>query len=296
MGHLLVHSEVGTAGLGNRLFPWARAEVFRQKHGLGMLAPGWIKLKIGPLLRGEKDKRYYTDLFSSKGYVRGLQRWYRLLTAKRIPEAQASEALASKVSNGLIWFSGMEGIFDPILGHQQFLLRRMMEIVTERNRQVIQESAPPWIAIHVRRGDVRTIEHGKAWDRSMTWLGLPEEWYIRAIEQMRAWAGWDVPVTIFTDAYEHQIPKLLALRSTSIFPKNPAIVDMLVMSKARIILPTTSSTFSMWSAFVGEMPILFYPGERLVVHPKPEYNIDTTTDGDIAATAEPLIRDLLKQP
>src|SRR5262249_28756870 len=73
MSNVFAFPSVGRGGLGNMLFPWARAEVFRKRHGVPMLAPQWTQFKIGPLLRGERDKRYYTGLFdhSRSKYVSG---------------------------------------------------------------------------------------------------------------------------------------------------------------------------------------------------------------------------------
>src|SRR5882724_7298334 len=50
-------------GLGNRLFPWARCRVFSFTNEVPMLSPRWAQLKIGPLLRGESDPRFYLNLF-----------------------------------------------------------------------------------------------------------------------------------------------------------------------------------------------------------------------------------------
>jgi hypothetical protein len=299
MGQILVHVDTGTAGLGNRLFPWARAEIFRHTHGgLEMLAPQWVRLKIGPLLRREKDLRYYTDLFTSRGYVRGIRRWWWLAIALRIPESEAKTALndnARLLGRRLIVFRGMEGHYDPLAGHEEFLHRRLLEMLTKPNLQAVNQAPAPWIAIHVRRGDVKLVEQGQSWEPSMGWLGLPEGWYVRAVKQIRESAGWEVPVTIFTDAYENQIPQILSLPGVNLFPKNPAIVDMLAMAKARVLLPTTSSTFSMWSAFLGQMPIVFYPGKRLLQSSEAQKNIDTNTDGEIDQRARPILQSILAQ-
>jgi hypothetical protein len=258
-----------------------------------MLAPQWTKLKIGPLLRGEKDKRYYTDLFSSRSYVRGLRRWLWLATAARIAERDAEHAVgATESGRELAVFRDMQGMYEPLIGHQEFLHRRLLEIVTPRNRQLIDDSPAPYIAVHVRRGDVVVIDRGKAWDQSMGWLGLPEDWFVRAIAQLRALAGWEVPVTVFTDAYENQIPAILSLPSVTVAPQRPAIVDILVMATARVLIPTTSSTFSMWAAFLGEMPVVWYPGQRLLPASSVRLDVETSLEGDVDPAAQTIMRDL----
>ena len=54
----------GGAGLGNILFPWARALVYTKKYNLTRIKTTWFNLKIGPFLRLERDKRVYSDLFN----------------------------------------------------------------------------------------------------------------------------------------------------------------------------------------------------------------------------------------
>ena len=73
---------LGRGGLGNMLFPWARAEIFCRKTGAQMLAPEWTRVKIGPILRGEKDKRTYMNHFDNEGYIAGIKKWVRLIAGK----------------------------------------------------------------------------------------------------------------------------------------------------------------------------------------------------------------------
>src|SRR5262245_58768639 len=47
------------AGLGNKLFVWAKAGVFAHLNRLNSMVIGWTYPKIGPLLRGERSLRMY---------------------------------------------------------------------------------------------------------------------------------------------------------------------------------------------------------------------------------------------
>ena len=49
---------LGGAGLGNILFPWARAVIYRKKNDIKQLNSTWFTLKIGTFFRRERDKRY----------------------------------------------------------------------------------------------------------------------------------------------------------------------------------------------------------------------------------------------
>ena len=54
---------LGGPGLGNMLFPWARSVVFANKYNLKRINTTWPTVKLGPILRGEFDNRFYSDLF-----------------------------------------------------------------------------------------------------------------------------------------------------------------------------------------------------------------------------------------
>src|SRR5438132_7992509 len=125
---LYCYADVGRTGLGNMLLPWARCEAFREQWGAAMLAPPWTRPKIGPVLRRERDKRYYLGLFNKRTYVRGLARLRVLLTARRVPEEQfvPGEADGGRGGRGntLVVFAGLGGMFEPLLPHRELLGRR----------------------------------------------------------------------------------------------------------------------------------------------------------------------------
>ena len=79
-----VYADLPRTGLCNMLFPWARAVLYARNHSLPLLAPEWVKLgRIGPWLRGERDKRYYFGQFTNEGYIRGLKKWWALHFEKK---------------------------------------------------------------------------------------------------------------------------------------------------------------------------------------------------------------------
>src|ERR1700722_14924352 len=80
------------AGIGTRLFPWARCRIFSQLHGASMLAPRWIQPRIGPLLRGGIALNAYhrqillLGLFRRDGYITGFRRLWVSARAVRCEE------------------------------------------------------------------------------------------------------------------------------------------------------------------------------------------------------------------
>ncbi|MFN0132647.1 MAG: hypothetical protein ACKVW3_08985 [Phycisphaerales bacterium] len=297
---VFAHADVGRSGLGNMLFPWARAEVFRARHGIPMLAPQWTQPKIGPLLRREKDLRFYTGLFRSAGYVRGLSRAWTLARAQRVPQDQAEAFMAAHGSGArasgaihtstgsrtthVVVFKGWDGWFAGLESHRDLVARRLDDILSARVRALLAaDPGEPVIAAHVRRGDKRTLPYRAPFtgDAGTT---IADEWYIRAIESVRAALGENVPVRIFSDAHDGQIDSILRLPGVTRSPDAPSIVDILRMARARVLLTTAGSSFSAWSYYLGSMPTIFYPGTRLDLIPgRPELAVESDLDGNLDA-------------
>ena len=51
------YPEMGRTGLGHSLLAWARCVVWCEMTGAKMLAPRWLRIRIGPYLRGERQAR-----------------------------------------------------------------------------------------------------------------------------------------------------------------------------------------------------------------------------------------------
>jgi hypothetical protein len=57
------YAKLGRAGLGNELFPYLRSLDFAEIDGARLVPPRWFKLRIGPWLRQERDRRRYWLFF-----------------------------------------------------------------------------------------------------------------------------------------------------------------------------------------------------------------------------------------
>jgi len=259
------YAEVGRAGLGNRLLPWARCEVFSREHNVPMLAPQWVRIKIGPLLRHEIDSRLYMGQFDSSSYIHGVEKWAILLAGRKMDELRARE-LGSEcdISSGatirptIVMFRGMADGFASLFPHRQFIGSRLVEILSPRNKALLSSrSADQAIGVHIRRGDHGPcLKPGEAIPSKGLW-NLPEQWFINCIRDIRKIVG-AVPVNVFSDAYPSEISGVLSLPDTTLIRSNPAIVDLLLLSRSGIVV-TSWSWFSMWAAFLSPNKSLWFP-------------------------------------
>lgn len=261
----------GGPGLGNLLFPWARAKVISETHNYRMLASTWPQVKIGPILRGELDARNYAGIFKTvPNEVSGFKRLWILLTRKRV-----SEFTMNNVKSGqILEFEGMEGMYEAILGHSEFLRNSLISMLA-RNRisdLTTIHNCKQSIAVHVRFGDfsennLTTLAKGQVNCRQ------PIEWYVAAVCSLRKELGADVIVNIFSDAIEEELKPLMALPLVRRISGNTAIEDMLLIGTHKVFV-ASGSTFSMWGSFLGQLPTIWFLGQK-------KFNLLVESDSEI---------------
>lgn len=232
------------------LFPWARAEVFCKTHDARMLSPQWVNVcRLGPLLRRERDKRYYLANFSNAGYVRGVHRQFVLHTGTHVGESDVSDgAMTNNEGRFVVDFTGMEGFFSPFLKEHAYVKERLNAIASPAIlKQMEHFSAGPFVGVHIRRGDFQ-----------LGGISVDDAWYVRAIDQAVQFVGGAreaIPIRVFSDAEPETLKFLLDDFPQAMFmPKAPALLDMLLLSRCQALVGTSRSTFSMWAVFLGQMP------------------------------------------
>jgi len=245
------------------MLTWARAEIFHHQHSLPMLAPQWTQPKIGPMLRREKDLRYYTGLFRKDQYVSGLRKLWLLKTAERIPEENAGEFLKDNPilnKNFLIEFAGLGDFFEPLLAHRDYLNKRIERVITPQvEAEIDNEPIDFEIACHIRRGDKPTMKLGESINPEQWHNALPMTWFVNVIQSIREALGHEAKVCVFSDGRDDQLEECLALPGVRRAQPKSAIADIIAMSKGRMLITTGTSTFSYWAAFLGGMPTFWYP-------------------------------------
>ena len=230
-----VYADLPRTGLCNMLFTWARAAIYARNNALQMLAPSWVKInRIGPWLRGERDKRYYFNQFSNNGYLCGMRKWM-VLNFQR---------------DNTIFFKGMGEYFNDIKGEHEFLAKELRRITAPSILSYINDLPSRFIGVHIRLGDFSSIG-----------LAQPMDYYARGILKARQIAGTNIPVLVFSDGRAEELSSLAGLENVMIMKPAPALQDMLSLSRAMVLVGTNNSTFSGWAAFLGQMPNI-WNGEK----------------------------------
>lgn len=263
----LVYPHLPRSGLGNMLFVWSRAVLFADINSLPVVAPNWGKVRIGAYLRGERDKRYYGNLFSERDYLSK----FRYLIMAPLKKTIHYNPTLSKIDPSSLETQKSDVhifIFDKIphwsdyfidlKEHQTIIKQRLISSIREPVFEAISNRQPPQIGIHIRMGDFKALKPGD----DFTKLGnvrTPMTWYVRVIDAIREIAGYDVPVTLFSDGHDRELCELLNLPQVSRSPSDSALADMLTLSKSKLLITSSGSTFSGWASYLGQCPTIWHP-------------------------------------
>lgn len=261
-------AEVGTYGLAHSLLAWARCRLWCDDAGKPMLAPSWLHVqhRIGPLLRRERDNRQYHRLFHFPGYVTGLRRLWLLARAQRVEAAGANASTARDAPTKLLVFRNLlvnneETHFRDIVGRGAAVRTALAHMTKPAFRPV--PIATPHVALHVRMGDFRAVPSADALRAGAKNARIPLEWYCDMLTAIRARLGRNVAAVLYSDGADAELAPLLSLPEVRRSPRQPSIGDLLSMSQGSLLI-SSGSGFSMWGSFLGTVPRLCYPGQRLV--------------------------------
>jgi hypothetical protein len=245
-------------GLGNLLFPWARSIVAARRAGLVPIWPTWPQFKIGPIVRRERDKRFYRDIFRCPpGYLSGGARLGVLLSGRRRDESLAGQARPASGRPVIYTFREIKDGFDPILQDHRFVRGELERMTAAPGLRGLAFEFGRSITVHVRLGDFSAPQSSTP--RGAYNVRQPLEWYIDAIGRLRAELG-PLAVFVFSDASNDEISALLALPDCHRLDFGSSIGDLLALTRSHVLI-ASGSTFSMWASFLGRMPTIWYPGQ-----------------------------------
>jgi len=283
------HAEVGRFGLGHSLLAWARCVVWCHQTGATMLAPRWLRLRLGPYLRRERDKRNYFLMLSNKGYVGGLRRawclWrYPHVVAETLGDA--APTYSPKASTVVVFRNAVadneKKHFHEVYGHAVMLHRELLRITRPAYRPA--RPSRPFIAVHVRLGDFSAPAGPGDIRPGVHNVRLPVQWYVEMLLAVREAVGAETEALVFSDGNDEELTPLLRLPATRRPPQRPSITDMLSIAQAGLLI-ASGSGFSLWGAFLGEVPRICYPGQRVVpAHVDDRLDVECANAGDLPSS------------
>jgi hypothetical protein len=250
-----------------------------------MLGPRWFQPRIGPYLRRERDKREYFRLFSNRRYVGGLKREFILRTARRelVREDADPAAVAARQTTVFIFGNALQSNerrqFHHVYGHGP-RLRQELQAITRRRYQP-QVLPVPHVALHVRLGDFGRASSRESLKQGASNARLPFEWYADMLLGMRRLLGEELPAVLYSDGADEELGSLLRLPALRRAPRQESVTDLLSIAQASLLIGSGSG-FSLWGAFLGQVPRLCFPGQRIVPAVSPAGAIGLEPECDMA--------------
>lgn len=286
--HLFGYPDVGRFGLAHSLMAWGRCLLWCQRSGATMLAPIWLRPRLGPYLRRERDKREYFRLFHAGEAVGGLPRLWRLAFSRQLSaENELPPAGFTPDRPTVVVFRNSvaandQTFFHHLRGEGELIRRELTRITRAHHRP----TAPgrPFIAVHVRMGDFGQAASLGELNAGKTNQRIPLAWSVEMVGGLRERVGGDVPVILFSDGSDQELAALLALPGVRRSPAQAAITDMLAIAQAGALV-SSGSGFCRWGSYMGQVPRICFPGQRIVgVLDDESLEPDCGSPADIPAT------------
>jgi hypothetical protein len=228
------------AGLGNLLFPWARAELYARACGGRLIAPTWRNLKLGPWLRREPDRRGYGDIFRHRRPGRAVADLVTRLTRRRISE-DAYLAGTADHAGGIVTVRGLRRGFTDLEGHAEYLAARLLAL----SRHPLATPPSGFVALHIRRGDFAPPPPHYL-RNSRIELG----WFVDELQRLRSFLP-AMPALVFTDDASGDVEAAFAGHERVSFAGPANALQHIFRMAAADHLVLSNSTFSLWAAFLG---------------------------------------------
>ncbi len=256
----ICHVHPPRSGLGNMLIVWARARVFAELNGLPLVATGWLRPRIGPWLRREDRKRFYGTTFRQPRMVDVAHARTLSALGHCVHEPPVARVIGGAERGKVYFFEKLPhslAYFDDLRAHRELLRRELPTLLTGSVLTALASADAPTIGVHVRRGDFMELKAGQDISRNMA--RAPLSYFARMIATIREVHGSELPATIFSDGYDHELAELLELPGVSRAPRRADVVDLLALSRSKVIVASPWSTFSLFAAFLSDAAVIQFP-------------------------------------
>ena len=248
----MVWARLPRAGLGNMLHVWARAVAFAQANEARLFVSSWSRFRLGPFLRGERSKRLYLGSFKGDPLRARLRLLAARATRKPVHDPPIARVADETRGTALFVFDRLGGDprdpFRELIAYRDAIVARFFAMLSDPIQARLGGLEAPVIGIHVRRGD---FSNGP-WE-------TPIEHFCDRLRALREVAGAQLPATVFSDGSDEELAPLLANPGVRRAPRQPDVLDLIQLSKSRVIVPSRGSTFGMLAGFLSEAVIVRDP-------------------------------------
>lgn len=297
----IVWAKIPRAGLANKLLVLSKAMIFAKLNKLPLITTNLVSLHFGPILRGERSIRFYNGYFNQDHFVKRMKvQLLNLIHKKSVINPDLEVLKRESLSQPKLYvfkdFMFWMHFFDQIREYRHwvkpFLLETLIknDLIEESNQKIA-----PHIAVHVRLGDFKKLENQEEFKALDAWcIRTPIAYFVEAINKIRKEVGAFIPVTLFTDGSREEVKEILDLPNVQLSEERKDIMDFLMISKSKVILPSPSSTFSLLAAYLSDAVIFHHP-DFYMRNIRPNRINDKVYEGPIKLDEENWERNLIEQ-
>ncbi len=246
------------AGLGNKLFPWARAVIIADKYDYTVIDPIWFSPRGAGITRGGVDyKKAFNKIWlfnnfrkrkKDASFIRGF-----FLNKNSIQICEGLSDAINLINSGtkknilFNWVACHE--FTDLGEYREFINRSLLEITRKKSIAFADQfNGKDFIGLNIRTGkDFVSAASGKK-----GYFLTEIDWFIHALKGTREKMG-NLPAIIVSDGGPKELAKILKEPGTTLLNSSNAIEDLLVLSKSKVFLGSGNSSFSAWASFLGGM-------------------------------------------
>jgi hypothetical protein len=228
------------------------------------LVYNYHQLKIGPWLRGEKNKRNYKGFFNfeKNAIAAQMDRRKAIQNSKSdlVLEPDIEKLTDNEIGCNYLFTSvpHYEHHFDGLQERRNLVLEIFWNLISHKIKQNLDQLPKPCIGVHIRLGDFKKAVEGIKFG-TVGHTRSPEEYFVNMVRSIRKVHGTSLPVTVFTDGKKRELQQLFALENVFLSKGNDDLTDLLLLSKSEILITSAGSTFSYWAAFLSDATVLVHP-------------------------------------
>ena len=256
-------------GLGNRLFPWARAVLFSHQYNIPILMPQWFHFRKAPFIKGGinykdsiKKILLYNNFYNSGEYISGINK-FKILHSHRSNINVIRNPIHTSAGKCRYVFEGDGNHFLDLSDFRELIKNKLWSMVHPKLKDYLKNFSVPPIVMNIRRGkDFReAIDPSDFFSKGA--LRTPLHWFKNSLHLIRKFMDEEIPALIITDGNQQDMKDLLKMPNVALANSPAAITDLLLLSRAKIILGSGGSSFSAWGSFLSGAATITIPGQSL---------------------------------
>lgn len=254
------------AGLGNKLFPWARAKVLCEDPRFKLLGYQWFSPRGAGIIRGGINYKYALQkIWLVSNFVKDTNS-LNLVRSKILELSSGEKSYISNIEDAtkikdigknhiLILKWNACHYFNDLQPYRSLINRELENIISSKKLKNIESfTKEEFIGANIRMGndfiESNSIKNG--------YRKTSLDWFKNSIEKIRLSYG-NLPVFVISDGGPKQLSALKSIPNLKIMNNKSAIEDLLILSKSKVLLGSGNSSFSAWASFLGGMDTFSSP-------------------------------------